>query len=348
MTEVALMPGRSASSWEVASEVTRIASMPASPQERAEALLEPLRRVVPFAGAWLSLLDPELREQPPLVSYGYPDALTRYGSGPAGVAEIERLGLQRRRGAFRHGDLDLRAVEFHSWREYLAPAGFRGGLSAALVTPDGRYLGVLALTTDTADHPTPAARDLIGAISSTIAWAVDPMRLISAAAMVIHDAQAAVVLTRAGSVLPVPGLPGHPLLDEGSAVLAVAAPVMAAHGDYATFLCPRAAGDSPGEVRVTVLGCAEQPPHYLTCAVVVSPPGDTHGLNQAELEILGQLIEDWPIRRIAVAMAADEREVRAAVTSIQDKLAAPSCAVATMRALRQGTYIPVGLSRTRL
>jgi DNA-binding CsgD family transcriptional regulator len=339
------MPGRSMNALAVAAEVTGIASMPASPQERAEAMLEPLRRVVPFVGAWISLLDPELSEQPPLVSHGYPDALIQYGRSPAGVAEIEQLGLHRLHGAYRHGDLSMNLAEVRSWTEYLVPAGVRGGLSATLFTLDGRYLGLLGLTTDTPKHPTCAARDLVGALVPTIAAALNPMRLISAAALIIRDAQAAVVLTRAGKTLPVPGLPGHPLLHQGSPVLGVAATILAAQGEYAAFLCPYATADADGEVRVTVLDCAKHPPYYLTGAVVVSPASVRHRLDRTELEILGLLLEDWSPRRIAAALAVDENAIRDAIATIQDKLAAPSPGIALMRAVRQGTYIPRALSR---
>src|SRR4029453_16830951 len=121
--------------------------MPGRIDQRAEALLEPLRRVVPFRGAWISLLEPERCEQPPLISQGYPDALNRYMSGPAGVADIALLGPNRPGGAARLGEVP-------AWAEYLAPAGFRGGVAAGLFAPDGRYLGMLGLNTDTAGHPT--------------------------------------------------------------------------------------------------------------------------------------------------------------------------------------------------
>jgi hypothetical protein len=341
------VPGRPVNALQVATEVTRIAATPASPQERAEALLEPLRRVVPYEGAWISLLDPELREQPPLVSRGYPDALVRYGRSPAGVAEIELVGLPRLRGAYRHGDLSsISRGDLRSWTHYLAPAGYRGGLSAALFTFDGRYIGLLALTTETCAHPTRAARDLVTMLAPTIAAAVDPMRLISAAAMVVQEAQAAVVLTRAGDTLPVPGLPGHPLLDRGSPVLDVAASVLAARAEYVTFLCPYQTDAGCG-ARVTVLHCAEQPPYYLTGAVVVSAPGNRNGLDRTELEILGLLIEDWSIERIAAALSIEAVAVREAVATIQDKLAAPNPAIAALRALRRGTFIPAALSRAR-
>ena len=145
-----------------ATPVARIASVPTSIDQRAQLLLEPLGRVVPFQGAWISLLDPEAAEQPPLVCHGYPSGLRSYMAGPAGVAEIEMLGLNRS-GATRLSDLRIDLQQVRSWAEYLAPAGFRGGLVAGLFTRDGRYLGMLGLNTDTAEHPTEAARDLIGA-----------------------------------------------------------------------------------------------------------------------------------------------------------------------------------------
>jgi DNA-binding CsgD family transcriptional regulator len=341
------VPRWSTEDLKVVIEVMRIAGEPASPEQRAEALLEPLRRVVPFRGAWISLLDPERREQPPLVSLGYPDGLNHYMSGPAGVAEVELLGLQRDRAVTRLSDLDIPLNELRSWAEYLAPAGFRDGLAAALITPDGRHIGMLGLNTDAAAHPTEAGRDLIGALVGSIAHAVDPMRAVTAAARIIRDAQAAVVVTRAGNPLRVPDLPGHPLLEAGSTLLTVAARQLAAHGDYATFLCPYPADPNPGRVRVTVLDCAKHPPRYLSRVVVVSAYGRANGLDRRELEILGMLVEGWPRPRIAAALAVDQRDLAESLKAIQHKLAAHTQALATLRALRQGVYIPPALARVQ-
>jgi hypothetical protein len=329
----------------VVAEVAQIASMPGRIDQRAEALLEPLRRVVPFRGAWISLLEPERSEQPPLVSQGYPDGLTRYMSGPAGVAEIELLGLNRSGGAICLSDLRTPLEEVPSWAEYLAPAGFRGGVVAGLFAPDGRYLGMLGLNTDTAGHPTEAARDLISVLTPTIAFAIDPMRMVAAAARVVGDAQAAIVLTRAGNTLALPGLPGHPLLDPGSAVLTVASAHLAVRHDFVTFLCPLMA-DGPHSVRrITVLGCSGHPPGHLRGVVVVSPPGDTQGLDQRELEILGLLIDDWSDQRIAAALDLPPLIVTESVERILTKLYAPTRIVGTLRALRQGLYTPPALIR---
>jgi hypothetical protein len=66
----------------IAAEVTRIASVPASIEQRAQLLLEPLGRVMPFQGAWISVLDIDATEQPPLVCHAYPDGLRRHMGGP--------------------------------------------------------------------------------------------------------------------------------------------------------------------------------------------------------------------------------------------------------------------------
>lgn len=318
-------------------EITEIAYMPGGIVQRAEALMGPLSQVVPFEGAWLSLLDPERREQPPMVARGYPAELVRYMSGPAGVAEIELLGLSRNSGATRLADLPVDLDEVRSWAEYLAPAGFRGGLAAGLFTPDGRYLGMLGLNTDTAEHPTEAARDLIGALLPTIARAIDPMRAIGAAARIIHNAQAGIVLTRAGQTLPLNGLPRHRLLSPGSAVLTVAADHLADNVDVATFLCP---DDEHRLARITVLSCARQPARHLAGVLVVSPPGNLRALTIGDLEILGLLVEDWSVPRIGAALDLPLPAVADRVEHILTKLAAPSRTAAIMRAIRQGLYIP--------
>jgi DNA-binding CsgD family transcriptional regulator len=328
----------------VAAEVARIAAAPGRIEQRAEWLLDPLRRVVPFRGAWISLLDPEAREQPPLVCHGYPDGLRSYMGGPAGVAEIEMLGLNRR-GATRLCDLPIRLEEVPSWAEYLAPAGYRGGLAAGLFTPDGRYLGMLGLNTDTVAHPTAAARDLMSKLIPMIADAVDPIRSIAVAVGIVRDAEAGIVLTRAGNALPLPGLPSHPLLSPGSAVLTTVVERLTDGNVHATFLCPRPGRDAAdGHARVTMLACPPQSPHHMTAVVAVSPPGDLRGLTGRELEILGLLVDDWSDQRIAAALHLPLPSVAEHVEHILTKLAAPTRILATLRALRQGLYVPRSLN----
>jgi hypothetical protein len=65
------------SALDVAIEIGRIAAEPGGIAERAEALLEPLHRVIPFERAWIGLLDPERRARLSLVQHGYEDRVRR-------------------------------------------------------------------------------------------------------------------------------------------------------------------------------------------------------------------------------------------------------------------------------
>ena len=217
----------------VAVEVARIAAAPARIEERAEALLEPLRRVVPFQAARICLFDPERYEQLTLISHGLPAGIY----SPA-MDEVELVGPNRSGPPMCLRDLTVPPAEVRIWADWLWPAGFREGVAVALFAPDGRHLGLLSLLTDTATHPTDAARDPIGILAPLIATAVDRIPSVAAAAQVVRDADAGIVLSRAGNALPLPGLPGHPLLTAGSAVLAVAARQLAAGDRHSRFLTP--------------------------------------------------------------------------------------------------------------
>ena len=329
---------------QVAVEVAGIAATPSRIEERAAALLEPLRLVVPFQGVWFGLLDPERGAHVLLVDQGHDDRIRGWCTSPGAVAEVELLGLHRTRLPMRLCDVPVPPAQLRSWAEYLWPAGFRECLGVPLFASDGRHLGQLGLHTETAAHPTEAARDLIGALAPLLAHAVDPLRTVAAAAQLVGGASAGVVLTLAGRPLPLPGLPTHPLLREGSTVLTVAAR-LAAGRPHAVFLCPQAVPHpGAGHLRVTVLGCPTQPPHHLVAAVVLAPPGDLRGLTHRELEVLGLLVEGWTNARISAALVVAPRTVAAHVEHVLAKMGAGSRALAAVRALGQGLYVPPELT----
>jgi DNA-binding CsgD family transcriptional regulator len=325
----------------IATEVARIASTPGRISHRAQALLEPLHDVVPFEGAWISLLDPEAREQPPLVCQGFPEGAAEYVSSPEGVAETENVGLNHSRAAMRLCDLPVPVNELPSWEVYLSPAGFRGGLAAGLFTTDGRYLGVLSLATDTPTHPTVAARNLITELTTTIADGLDPIGTLSTAVRIIRDADAGIVLTRTGNVLHLPGLPAHPLLSPGSPVLSAVTEQLTDGTMHATFLAPR----HGGHVRITALGCPIDTPQYLRAIVVLSAAGDLRGLTGSELELIGLLIDDWPNQRIATTLNLPVPTIVERIQRVRAKLRAPTRTMIAVRALRAGLYVPRSLSQ---
>ncbi|WP_246278836.1 LuxR C-terminal-related transcriptional regulator [Phytohabitans rumicis] len=326
----------------VTAELGWIASGTGDVGERARAALERLRRVVPFEGGWVGLLDPQRGGHILLASQGYDGPVRERLAGPAVAAEVEHVGLSRwPRLAMRIADLPYRPAESGTWEAYMRPAGFRDGLGVGLFSRDGRYLGVFGLSTDTAGGFTEAVRDAVGLLAPAIADAVDPLRPIASAARLVHGATAGVVLTRAGAAQPLPGLPDHPLLAAGSTVLAVAAAQLAGALQYATFLCPSGPAD---HLRVTALAGPAWPPTAVTAAVVVGPPGDLSGLTRRELEILGLLVEGWANRRIAAGLGIADRTVAAHLEHVLAKLGAQSRTLAAVRAQRQGLYVPRGLA----
>jgi DNA-binding CsgD family transcriptional regulator len=328
---------------DVAIEVGRIAAGPGTIEQRAEAVLGQLRRLVPFQAGALYLLSAERRELLSLVSHGY-DAVPEYLNSPVVMDDIELLGLDRSRTPLRMQDMPVPWQQVRGWAEYLRPAGFREGLGVGLFTPDGRHLGLLGLNTDSAEHPTEAARDLIGSLATVIAHAVDPMRSVAALARVVHDAQAGIALGPTGHPVALPGLSSHPLLVVGSAVLVVARRFLDERV-YAGFLCPVGGAEAADAyARITAIACPPEPPLNLVGMVLVSPAGDLVGLTRRELQILGMLVEGWSNARMAAAMVVAQRTVAAHIEHILAKLRVSTRTLAAVRAYRLGVFVPRPLS----
>ena len=324
--------------------MTALADLPAGPQERAEAILHALCRVVPFQAARIALLDPELRRHESLSCHGYDDRIRAHMASAEDYDEIEALGLHGST-PLRVRDLPVPAHEIRTWVELFEPAGFREGLGVGLVTPEGRPVGLLGLNTDRSDHPRRADCNLMRLLSPAIAYALDPLRSLAVLAGIVRRMTAATVLTRSGATVPLPGLPAHPLLDSTSAVPRAGIAHLGGTPDFATFLVPY---DRPpaedGHVRITLFGTDGRPPQHLRAVVAVSPPGDLHGLTGVELAILGALVDGATVASIAVTRGVPARTVADHVARILVKLAVPDLVTAGLRAAREGLYVPPGLA----
>jgi DNA-binding CsgD family transcriptional regulator len=331
--------------FEIAAEVASVAAAPGSLRERAEALLCPLRRVVPFEAARVYLLDMKRRAEHSLFFTGYDDKVRSYLDSPQHLDDIELAGLERAGPPMRLRDLPVPVDQLRSWAEYLGPAGFREGIGVRLTTSDGRYLGILSLYTDTAAHPTDAARDILSALSTPMANALDPLRGISAAAGMVEHAAGGVLLSRYGHPQRLPGLPEHPVLARGSRLLDVAAQQLG-DTEHTAFLCPYDADGDHRHLRVRVLACPPLPPAHVVAAVVVAPAGDLSRLTRRELEVLGLLVEGSSNRGIARVFRLTERTVATHLEHILAKLNAATRTLAAVHALRRGLYIPRPLQRS--
>lgn len=340
------MTARKVESVPLRLELVRIANTPATLQERAEAVLVALERVVPYDAAWLATRDPEQRRHTPVATAGRAEPLRQNFQRPDADDDVEELGLNRSRPPMLASEIPVPLPETRVWGEYLLPAGFRGGLAAGLFTSGGRHIGFLSLLTDDPSRPSQADRQAVAAVTAVIAHGLDRTREIAATARIIRSASAGVLLTRGGDTVPLPGMPDHRLLAPGSPLLDVVARELADSDTYATFLAPdTTTGDDGPLVRVSALDCACPALDHLTAAVLVSPPGDVRGLTSLELRVLGFLVEG-PVQlpATAAALGVDQRTVVRALRRSIAALEATNLTAATVRAVRTGLRIPPGLA----
>jgi hypothetical protein len=251
-----------------------------------------------------------------------------------------------------HTELPVPLLDTLAWGEYLWPAGFRASVGVGLFARGGRHVGHVTLLTESPSGLTAVDRDALGSVTPLIAHAVDRMRSISAVTQIVRGASAGVVLTRTCNVLPLDGLPGHPLLGSQGPVPTVAADRLACGDTHATFLCPAPDGPDPDGgapdafVRVTVLDCAGRRLDHLLGVVVLCPPGNLRGLDGTDLRILGMLAEGWSNSRITEAVGLTRPAVDDRIARIVEALDAPGITGAAVRAVRDGLYIPPALAET--
>ncbi|TAL24215.1 MAG: hypothetical protein EPN99_03180 [Frankiales bacterium] len=173
------------------------------------------------------------------------------------------------------------------------------------------------------------------------AGAVDRTREIAQMARLFRGATAGVVLTRRGDVLPLRGLPPHPLLVGDPRVLATASRELARSASCTGFLLPAGVGDPERLVRISAIDCAIPGLDHLAAVVVLSPPGDLRGLTTFALRVLG-LVVDGTVTTgaIATALGVDVTKVSGALDAALAALSAPDLPAAAVRALRAGLRIP--------
>ncbi|CCH87447.1 protein of unknown function, putative GAF domain [Modestobacter italicus] len=326
-------------------ELVDVGTTTAGLDQRAEAVLEALGRVLPFDSGWLAVRDPERRRHVPLATTGPAGPLRRYFASPGADAEVEHLGLDRARCPVLASELPVPLPEVRAWGEHLLPAGFRGGVAAPLFASTGRHVGFLSLLTEDPTRPSPADRRVLAAVTGVIADDLDRTREIATIAGLVGTATAGVVLTRGGDTVPLPGLPDDRLLAAGSPVLAVAGHELSAGGRSTAFLAPVADPDGGGLARVTALDCALPELDHLSAAVLLSAPGDLRGLTPLDLRLLGHLAAGTTeVAALAAALGLERHTTTEALRRAEVALDAPGVTAAATRALRTGLRIPPALS----
>jgi DNA-binding CsgD family transcriptional regulator len=323
-------------------ELAEIAASSEPMTERADAMLSVIRRVFPFDGAWLALVDPDHPRYADLAHADLADSTRQFLTSRQQALDIETTGTHVLAPPVSASDLPFPVDEIPGWAECLLPAGYRDGLATALFAPGGRHVGFMALMWgDRKRRPTSDERRAVTLLRDAVAYGIDPMRSMAAAARIVQGAYAGVVVWQSGQIEDLPGIGGHRLLAAGAGVVASARSELEAGTIFKSFLWPvgRRRGDD-GHVRVTALARAEDLPIHVVGSVLLSPTGDLRGLTPRELEVLGLLIEGQSNAEMAAVLFVTPRTVGAHLEHILFKLKAPSRTLAAVRAERAGLYVP--------
>lgn len=311
--------------------VGAIASSDAAAQERASEILEALTAIVPLVAAEVVALNPVDGSSDVLASVGYSDQVLDDLHSPAFHRIMTDLRLPQTGRPVRMKDLPGDPLDNWAVSDVLIPAGYHEGITMCLVTPDGRFTGVLNLSTDTADHPDDLARDAIASLCGALGNLADPTRSASWVRLLLGSSSRATGMDRDGRAVPLPGIDAHPLLRDSGDLLAVARRTAGRRG-WATFLWP----DDDGWVRVRVLPCRASTG---ISAVVSVDPIDVRPLSRRELEVLTLATEGLSNHEIGDALVIADRTVATHVEHILDKLEVPNRAAAAAYALREGLFL---------
>lgn len=311
--------------------VGAIASSAGTPAERAESALAELQALVPFDAAEVGTRDPITGEFTLLAGAGYsPEVLTGLHS-QAFVDLMYALDLPDTGRPTRMRDLPGDPLDNWAVSDMLLPAGYREGMTMALRTSDGRFVGAINLSTTSTEHPSDLARDAIAQLCVALGNMVDPGQSGRWISMLLGTGSMAIGLDATGETVTLPGLAGHHLLASDSELIRVAQRT-AVRGSWGSFLWP----DEDDWYKVRVVPCRGDDQ---LASVVSLDTSDIGPLTRRELEVLTLAAEGLSNHEIAEALVVSDRTVATHVEHVLNKLEAPNRAAAASYALREGLIL---------
>jgi DNA-binding CsgD family transcriptional regulator len=309
-------------------EISAAATSGAPVDERAEAIIERLRELIPIEAAAASAIDPVTGRQRLLVNAGYTPRLVDHVSSPAYHAEVvEPYALPRRGWPVRQRELGIDPLSLTCVSDYFQPEGLTEGLLSALVTKDGRHVGVLDISVSDERHPSDEACAVIGHLAPMLANLTDPLQSARTLAATLDREARAVAILPSGDAFVLHGelAPDEALLEETVEAVVPARPT-------AAFLWPRSEG---GWHACRALRCRDG----VTVLLVRDSP-DVHRLTLRELEVLACVVEGRSNESIAQQLWITHRTARTHVEHILAKLEVATRAGAVARATREGLLLP--------
>ena len=307
-------------------------SEPLPPDERARAVLEALRLVVPYDCAELSAWHPSVGRHSVLASVGYVERLLEWLNGSDRVGELDDIDVRESGEPMRLSELPAHGMTALTVLEYLLPAGFREGLTVGLRTTDGRYVGMLDMSSATRGTRTPSRARRSGSCGERSRTSSIPPRTVRLLASMLEPGSSAVTL-RDGAIEPLDGFSPGPVLAHEHPALA-AAQSFARSGRAQQFLA--LGEDDAAWFRVRLYRCELDG----AWVVAASPTTRPYELTRREIGVLTLLVAGRSNPEIAAEFVVSPRTISSHVEHILEKLGVPTRAAAAARAVSEGLLLP--------
>jgi len=319
------------SALRAAGSLAAVASDHTSAQAGAAAVLTELESIIPIEAAEIIALHPFTQAPMMLASHGYATEVLDNLHSDEFFRLVEYLDLPDTGRPTRMKDLPGDPLDNWAVSDVLLPAGYREGLTMCLRTSDGRFVGVLNLSTTDPQHPSDIAKDILTQLCTALGNMADPLRSRGWVTSLLGTSAMAVGLDAHGHPIALPGVPKHDLLQEDTELLSVARK-SARMKSWSSFVWPT---DS-GFFRVRVLPCTAE--ESITTLVSLDTI-DLGPLTRRELEVLTLAAEGLSNNEIGEALVVTRRTVATHVEHILDKIQAPNRAAAASYALREGLIL---------
>jgi DNA-binding CsgD family transcriptional regulator len=320
-----------ASAMHTAGRLAATAADHASTETRAATVLEELTQVIPIEAAEIIALNPFGEGHTMLATHGYSPGVLESLHSKAFFSIMESLDLPSTGRPVRMKDLPGDPLDNWAVADVLLPAGFSEGITMCLRTSDGRFVGVLNLSTTDVQHPSDLARDILSSLCIALGNMADPLASRGWIQSLLGSTAQAVGLDESGQALDIPGVRPHTLL-EGDHELLDLVRRTARMDTWSSFVWP----SENDFLQIRVLPCSSIEP---VKTVVSSEPIDVGPLSRRELEVLTLAAEGLSNAEIGQALVVSPRTVGTHIEHILDKLQAPNRAAATAYALKRGLIL---------
>lgn len=324
-----------------AAQIGVLVATATDPAEIADECLRQFGAIVPHCGVALCAWDPFARAHRPVGSIDYPADVLDYLSD--GFFRLDPAYAVMRRGEAglrRWRDMPASYLDSYSVQSVFRPAGYREGLTAYLVTREGRYAGAFHVSTATTRDPDDEAYATIEWLRLVFASVCDVMRRPLWLAASLEPTAHAVVVSRAGNIVELPGRCAGPWLNGDSVLLRLVRPRL---GREWRFLWD---DDGGGWHRIHVLPSGDD------SLIAETPTSLPHELTPRELDVLTLVAAGWSNQAIADALIVTQRTVATHVEHLLEKLDCSNrvacTALAVTEGLIRGSLVPEIDAATRV